>query len=249
VASRPEVHIRETLQDALFDGISDSVNVEQSFNDVRMYLTHEFKRIRCEHENTMSHVPTPWPPLQIIENLVEKSSGYFVYASMIIKFIDDKYSRPTERLEAIQALNPSGLEEPFAALDQLYIQILSGVPIRFQHRLCDILQCLVLKVKLTAPQIDRLLQLQPGDTELILRGLHSVLDMDSADSIPTMHHASFVDFLQDQGRSGNFHIKLENRMNVARGLLEALSSHNKWLEGVHDPLAWYEKYPEPINFS
>ncbi|KAJ7245772.1 hypothetical protein C8J57DRAFT_758817 [Mycena rebaudengoi] len=45
IASRPESHLREVFQGSLFHEIHNSFNVDQSFEDVRMYLEDEFARI------------------------------------------------------------------------------------------------------------------------------------------------------------------------------------------------------------
>ncbi|KAJ7787032.1 hypothetical protein B0H14DRAFT_2196066, partial [Mycena olivaceomarginata] len=84
--------------------------------DIRKYLVDEFKRIHAEHRETMAAVPRPWPAAEGIGNLVDKSSGYFIYASTIIKFIDDKYFRPTDRLEIIMGTAEPDSETPFSAL-------------------------------------------------------------------------------------------------------------------------------------
>jgi hypothetical protein len=173
----------------------------------------------------MMAVPTPWPSPDVVDSLVDKSSGYFVYASTVIRFIDDKYFRPTERLAVI--LTPTDSKAPFETLDQLYIQILSGVPNQFRSSLLDILQCMIIsRFERDSFQIDRLLELPPGETQLILRCLHSVLNFEE-DAI-SVHHASFLDFLEDPQRSLNFHIQLENCMNVARAVLKALSDDAHW---------------------
>ncbi|KAJ7876675.1 hypothetical protein B0H14DRAFT_2713624 [Mycena olivaceomarginata] len=80
--------------------------------------------------------------------------------------------------------------------------------------------------------------MEPGDVQLILRGLYSVLDVSSDSSVITVHHASFLDFLQDQRRSSSTHIDLQTRMNVARAVLTALSDDSHWLDNPSDPLAW-----------
>ncbi|KAJ7312729.1 hypothetical protein DFH08DRAFT_1043974, partial [Mycena albidolilacea] len=98
IASRPEPHIRETFEEASFMGFVDFINIEQSFEDVRTYFRVEFSRIHCEHANSMRKIPTPWPSPQIVDMLVKNSSGYFIYASTVIKFIDDEYSRPSTQL-------------------------------------------------------------------------------------------------------------------------------------------------------
>ncbi|KAJ7794231.1 hypothetical protein B0H14DRAFT_127494 [Mycena olivaceomarginata] len=139
IASRPEPHIRETLEEAPFSGLVYLTNIEQSFKDIRTYLWGEFYRIRREHPSTMGNIPAPWPSSDIVEGLVQKSSGYFIYASTVVKFVDDEYSRPSGQLDIIiQNLVPQDMGSPFATLDQLYLQILSRVPPRFHSSLCDI---------------------------------------------------------------------------------------------------------------
>ncbi|KAF7328943.1 putative nwd2 protein [Mycena venus] len=238
IASRPEAHIRETFEDHSFNGIVDSMNIEQSFQDIRKYLLSEFARIHRSHR-TMVQIPAPWPSGEILNHLVEKSSGYFIYASTVIKFVDDKYSRPTERLSVIHSLSATQHDTPFAALDQLYIQILSLVPVRFHSTLRDILQCTIMvNLELTPAQLDRLFDLEPGDVQLILRSLHSVLKVPADSETISVHHASFLDFLRDQQRSSVFHISPENGMNVARAVIKALSDDNHWLDTPENPLAW-----------
>ncbi|KAJ6583328.1 hypothetical protein B0H10DRAFT_1926221 [Mycena sp. CBHHK59/15] len=128
IASRPEPHIREPLEASLFHGLHRSFNVEQSFEDVETYLRNELARIRDEHHETMSTIPNPWPSEEVIHHLVYKSSGYFIYATTVIKFVDDKNFRPTERLAAVESLGGSEFESPFGTLDELYTQILATAP-------------------------------------------------------------------------------------------------------------------------
>ncbi|KAJ6509785.1 hypothetical protein DFH09DRAFT_1050008 [Mycena vulgaris] len=224
IASRPELHIRDRFEHSNFQGLYDSVNVRQSFEDIWTYLRDEFKRIQHKHRQTMDNIPIPWPSPETLDKLVEKSSGYFIYASTLVKFIDDEDSRPAERLEVIQDLATSEYDLPFDALDQLYMQILLGVPYRYRSKLCDIL-CVVTNFEFCTEEIERLLHLQPGDVLLILRRLHSLLDVPStsnAYAIIHVHHASFPDFLHNSQRSSIFYVGSEHRIKVARSVLEAL---------------------------
>ncbi|KAF7372806.1 NACHT domain-containing protein [Mycena sanguinolenta] len=113
IASRPEAHIRDMFNSPLYGGNYLSLNVEQSFDDVRKYLSDEFSRIHHEHW-TMAKVPLPWPSVDILEHLIDKSSGHFIYAATIIKFIDDKNYRPTQRLEMVLGNTSQGSQ--FGAL-------------------------------------------------------------------------------------------------------------------------------------
>ncbi|KAJ7434157.1 hypothetical protein FB451DRAFT_1095381, partial [Mycena latifolia] len=155
IASRPEPHIREKFEESSFYGLYDSVNIEPAFEDVRIYLCDEFSRIHREHRETMASVPTPWPTRRILKDLVAKSSGYFVYAATVIKFIGDKDFRPTQRLAVVTNL-PTECGTPFHALDELYSQILQDSP--FQSRMLDIL-CVIVHgsmLRLSTENIEKL---------------------------------------------------------------------------------------------
>ncbi|KAJ6570441.1 hypothetical protein DFH09DRAFT_1464105 [Mycena vulgaris] len=176
IASRSEPHIREKFNS--FNELYDSFKIDQSFTDVETYLCNEFDRIHREHRETMASIPTPWPLPHVLRELVDNSSGYFIYASTIIKFIDDRDFRPTARLKAVvENLPTESGNAQFHALDELYLQILRDVP--FQSRIVDILgviihESAILSVPATRVNIEQLLGLDPGDLALALRRLHSL---------------------------------------------------------------------------
>ncbi|KAF7372974.1 putative nwd2 protein [Mycena sanguinolenta] len=202
IASRPEAHIREMFDSPIYVGHHGSVNLVQSFDDVRKYLRDEFSRIHREH-NSMKNVPSPWPMSHVLEKLVEKSSGHFIYASTIIRFIDDKSYRPSERLALVHDPNGSGS---------------NSAP--RQSQLIPIL-CAIIYLSLGAGQIE-LFGLAEGEARLILRGLHSVLNVTSEDDDPiASHHASFVDFLSNPDRSGDFCVGTLNRqIDLGRAVVQ-----------------------------
>jgi hypothetical protein len=196
------------------------LNVNKSFEDVQKYLCDEFARINQQHCATMAMVPEPWPSPEIINNLVEKSSGYFIYASTVIKFIDDKNFRPMERLAVITGMAKPCFGVPCAALDQLYNQILAQV--HAQPQLLKILAVIVAKLDLEAVHIEQLLELEPGDVQLTLHGLHSIINLE--DYILSTHHASFCDFLQDPARAGIFYIGgCQHQTDLSCHILKAFS--------------------------
>lgn len=226
VASRPESHIRETFSDPCLDRFHRPFNINQSFHDVRKYLLAEFGRIHREHR-TMAAVPSSWPRTDIIEDLVEKSSGYFIYVSTAIKFIDDKRFRPVDRLDIILGIKNSSSGSPFDSLDQLYQQILSGVPMDFQPQLLRMLTFIATPLRVSMYKLERLLELEVGDVQLILRDLHSLIKIppeeDTYEGL-RVHHASFQDFLENPTRSGPFSVSgSESRTNVTYHILKAFS--------------------------
>ncbi|KAF7372986.1 hypothetical protein MSAN_00505900 [Mycena sanguinolenta] len=216
IASRPEPHIHQVFQSSTSH--CRSFNVEQSFEDVRKYLRDEFSRIHRNHL-TMQNISSPWPACDVLEELVRKSSSYFIYASTIIKFIGDEDYHPPQRLAMVQDASSTGSASPFEVLDQLYLTILASA--RRQSELIQIL-CAIVIFRLVPRTIDQLFGLAQGETRLILRGLHSVLNIpwDDEDEIVS-HHASFLDFLNNHDRSGNFCVGiLNNQISLARSLLQ-----------------------------
>jgi hypothetical protein len=220
IASRPEPDIRKIFEDPLYKGLYHPFNVEQSFEDIKKYLRHEFTRIHRDHE-TMATVAMPWPSQEIFDQFVNKSSGYFIYASTVIKFVDDNNSRPTERLEHLQETLSS--KSPFSGVDQLYTQILSSVPDHLP--LLSILKAITFsKFKINPIQAEQLLELEAGDVQLTLRNLHSVLNISNGYSKITGYHASFQDFLEDAERAGKFYVGAEQlRVDLAHSVLKALT--------------------------
>ncbi|KAF7369565.1 NACHT domain-containing protein [Mycena venus] len=225
VASRPEPHIRKIFTGSL-NKIHRPLNIHSSLDDVRKYLQDEFSRIHREHEETMIAVPSPWPSQKVVDELVEKSSGYFIYASTVIRFIDDRDFRPTDQLKIILGIRKPDFGSPYGTLDQLYTQIISAVPARPQ--LLEILHFISTKpFRLSIPHIEQLLDLEPGDFRLFLRGLQSVIQLPPNDaSLPIFYHASFLDFLHDPARSGIFYIGDQYKENLACHILKAYSYLN-----------------------
>ncbi|KAF7377491.1 AAA-16 domain-containing protein [Mycena sanguinolenta] len=256
IASRPEPHIREVFTGVLQE-VHLGINIEQSFIDVEKYLLDEFARVHREHHETMATIPFPWPAPQVVSSLVWKSSGYFIYASTVIKFVDDKDFRPTERLKVIMDTKEADDESPFAALDLLYTQILSQIPARQQ--LLRILAVLtakpnLLKLNLLIGHIEQLLGLEPGDVRLTLRGMQSLVfpedpslmfgksrdnrDDWSFESRIYVYHASFYDFLQDPRRAGIFYTDCDScKTDLLRCIFRKYSYQS--ISTKTDHLVWY----------
>ena len=226
IVSRPESHLMETFKERDLWNLTN-LNVLSLYgdygalNDVSMYLRSEFSRI-CGakmHRDVMRFVPRPWSSDSIIERLVSNSGGYFIYASTVTKFIDEEYYSPVARLDHIFGTSNSSSElNPFAELDQLYIQILSSYPIPDLHVLKLILGFAVMSPVLRSrslfpffPSIEDILGLAPGQVELTLRGLRSLVSSTAIHDYkyPHLIHASFGDFLLDKARAKDYHIDSE----------------------------------------
>ena len=181
------------------------------------YLKDEFSRIASKQQLD----PSAWPGGRIIDDLVSKSSGQFVYASTIIKFVGDEYNSATSQLDIVMGLKSSDGESPFAELDVLYMEIL----IRQHHQkfLKDILAVLVARSAIVSDEDlgkddALLLDISKHELRRKLRGMHSVLKFEPYIDI---HHLSFLDFLQGPSRSHQYHI---GKQGGAKRYLELITS-------------------------
>ena len=96
-------------------------------------------------------IPRGWLSNYDTLQLVEKSSGQFIYASTVVKFVESMCHLPQERLEVVFGLVTSEIATPFAELDTLYNQIFTSI-IQIEKAL-DILMVLILFTQLP-PQPD-----------------------------------------------------------------------------------------------
>lgn len=218
IVSRPEPQIEESFGHlaGTFRSISlgNPHHISQVNDDIRAYLRHGFNQIYQKRELITEQF---WPTEDIISTLVNKAGGAFIYASTVLKYVDDDDFHPKERLEEILD-TPRGLM-PFAELDHLYCRILGACP--DTKRLLQVLtiSCICTNnisnrapkdasCSLCARDIEFLLQLPPGVVVMTLRRMRSILRISEQTHI-SFYHKSFVDFLHNRERAGRFFIDIE----------------------------------------
>ncbi|KAJ7729868.1 hypothetical protein DFH07DRAFT_177458 [Mycena maculata] len=209
IVSRPEPHIREVLDTQEASTICHHSMLSADTTEIRIYLHDEFQRMHAEYKRQGIELGTVWPPAGVLDHLVTKSSGIFIYATTVIRFVEDQYSHPADQLESVLSLDPRST----APLDDLYTKILSALAkeptqLRILHMIWRTSH--PDGVEINPEEIDMLLALRPGTSRLILRGLHSLFSVP-----PVRHqladlksvkflHASFADYLRDAHRSGQW---------------------------------------------
>jgi len=218
IASRPEQDIRQSFNDQSGLGsLSFSIALDDTYrpdDDIRVFLQSTFDEIKGNHPSR-AHLRTSWPSLEDIQRLVDKSSGQFIFASTVAKYVNSNRHWPPDRLNIIFGKSNPGQETPFAELDSLYHLILSSVA--DAEKLQDVLMLLVLQPfwrsigmwKQTATLIENFLFYRPGELDMILTDLHSIIYVPypGNETIePRFFHASLPDFLLDQSRSMDFFI-------------------------------------------
>ena len=120
IGSRPESHIRDCFDQESLRIITRGVILDETFNpnrDIQVFLKDGFAKICAENS-----IPSqPWPSEGVIDLLVQRSSGKFIYAATALKFVGADSCSPTKQLALVLKPDPTA----FSDLGQLYTQILS----------------------------------------------------------------------------------------------------------------------------
>ena len=218
IASRPEPAICDVFLDKL-SAITHHLVLDNSYNpdrDIATFLRSSFADIyhrRRTRFPSMSSLTMPWPSERVISFLVQKSSGQFIFAATVIRFIDEDRKLPTSQLQLILDIcqSPDASQRgtnPFALLDQLYAHTLKSS--KELDRVRSFLGAIFYLEGRRAPTpyfLEALLGLSPDELALSFWDLHSIIDIPDFKSDPIrFYHASFRDFLVDPHRSEHLQI-------------------------------------------
>ena len=225
IGSRPESHIRASFDQESLYTITHRVVLDETFNpgrDIRVLLRDGFAKISAE-KSIPSHVKQPWPGEGIIDLLVQRSSGQFIYAATVLKFVGTDFCSPTKQLALVLKPDPTA----FSDLDHLYTQILSVYPSGVN--IVQVLGIIIAINKNDSPEvIEDILQMEEGELKLVLRGLSSLMIHGNNENGKSLNrgviqyvinfaHASFRDYLVNSSRSGPFHVNqqgYENQLTI-----------------------------------
>ena len=174
-------------------------NNYRAAKDIHRFLVDRFNVIKITHP-LRKHFKPEWPTAEHVQEIVNKSSGQFVYASVVIKFVSVPSSSPSKQLDIVRGLRPAGRATPFAELDALYRHIFLQLE-DTEAALCILAYSLL-------GQYDNLhntayfFGIAEEEFESILAPLTSVLSCET-DRI-AFHHTSLPDFLWDKERSREY---------------------------------------------
>lgn len=245
VASRPERCIREAFEVGNLTPFTCQLVLDQSYftnMDIKRYYLDSFKKIRERHP-MRNYLPktAQWPTLAVIDILVRKASGQFVYAATIIRFVEVRRFNPAKRLEIILGVAPPGKLKPFEELDRLYITIFDAV---YEDDRADVLN--LVGVFVAQPRFHSYGDAAPchhfpGEDEDVFTPLSELLtgapiermrqllmDVESLVHVPEndhrikVYHTSLSDFLFNQERSGEHYVDIGL---VYAGLVERCLDH------------------------
>ncbi|KAM6499297.1 hypothetical protein JOM56_004805 [Amanita muscaria] len=201
ICSRPEARIEETLGQFKDSTLQiDLATLDDSHCDIEKYLVDQLSAIASKR----SLDPT-WPGQEIIQEIVFQSSGNFILPSTLIRFVSDEDYSPESQLDIVRKLKPHENASPFALLDELYLEVLKRPP--DQDFLKTFLALFVGRSSIDQDDLHEddatLMNISEKDLRTKLRKMRSLLKFKPFIDV---YHKSFLDFLQDPSRSGQYHI-------------------------------------------
>ncbi|KAF5324380.1 hypothetical protein D9619_011161 [Psilocybe cf. subviscida] len=216
VASRDESQIR-----AAFNRISSpclQLFLDDQYSpasDIRLFVNARFEQVRNSHP--LAHtLDAIWPTVEDVNYIVEKSSGQFIYAATVMRFILDSSASPIVSLQRVQGAARLATKSPFSYLDSIYSYILSQAD--DQEALKDIFHAQLLITRsspdptsLADPPLMELLRgFNPRYTkEMVLSclaDLTPIVSLSSNSRKLKFYHASFPDYLLDRSRAREYFV-------------------------------------------
>ncbi|KAF4614113.1 hypothetical protein D9613_008200 [Agrocybe pediades] len=222
IASRPEHDIKLSFSSKHMKDIHSHLSLDlddekEADADIKLYLHERFAQIKDEFDNrtTGRKLDTSWPGEEVIEELVDKSSGQFIYAATVVRYVESTRHRPDRRLDIVLNLRPHNGDNPFAQLDALYAMILESA-----SDIDKVLHVLSLHMmesdrnSICCTIIEKLLLFDEGELETLFCDLGALVQIRWAqerfDLEPHQYlrilHASLFDYLLDKERSNQFSI-------------------------------------------
>jgi len=241
VASRPELEISAAMGEGrIREGLARLPLYADitSRDDIRRFLQDKFDEIRLTHP-IRSDLPSSWASSENINTLVYKSSGQFIYASTVVKFVSSRRHRPDHRLEIILDLRPKGKGLPFSELDALYRYVLFSV--EDTTTTVDIIAtALTLRYGAHKAALTGILDISPNDIKLHLIDLGSLVEY-GEDNYLNILHASLGDFLFDESRSQELYIDRRSiHTKIAQAFLRQYLKPDgaKWFICCHNSVSY-----------
>ncbi|EGN97592.1 hypothetical protein SERLA73DRAFT_110872 [Serpula lacrymans var. lacrymans S7.3] len=224
--SRTESHIQAKFNEPEIQVMTHAMEL-RAFNaedDIRSYLKHSFGEI-VERHQILRHVAAPWPSEHDFNSVVEKSSGLFIFATTVVKFVEDRHHDPRMRLGKV--LNEETSSDPassaYTDLNILYLDIICISP-QVDH--CQLLLGVIRYVSepISIHDLDILLNAPDVDVRFVLSALKSVILIpDNEDEEVRIYHTSFGEFLSNRERSKDYFIDPDtHHHNIAQLCLQLM---------------------------
>ena len=167
--------------------------------DIKTYLQNSLSAIARKSEQ-----PLPWPALDELEILLERSDRLFIYAATAIRYIGARDVDFRKRLAHITRLTPARMNT--GVIDSLYNDIMRQAfcelqPDEVSARRETLSAVVFLLIPLSLEAITSLSGMDSLEAQVALAPFQSVIHVPTADTSPvTIFHASFPVFIVDPSR-------------------------------------------------
>lgn len=208
ISSRKENHLTMACNSQNVNSLLSEISLDNQYcanDDIHYFLNKGFEQIKNTHPSRhfISH---GWPMPEAIDYIVHKSSGQFVYASTVLKFVSSPYSYPPDQLDVLFN-NSSIVSTAFVELDQLYQNIFKEI--KDLELVKSILAC-VLKSNSCLQCISSILNISSPVIYTALASLSSIVECQN-DKITFLHN-SLPDFLMEKSCSGEYYIQTNPKL-------------------------------------
>ncbi|KAF9545392.1 hypothetical protein CPC08DRAFT_716200 [Agrocybe pediades] len=191
IASRPEPEITSSFDSMNLKDTHTRLALDSEYQtqaDIELYLRDSFEKIKSNHP-FRRYLSSSWPDDELLDTLLDKSSGQFIYAASVVKYVGSIRHRPDHRLEATLHLRPHNGDLPFAQLDSLYTMILqSALDVEKVFRVLSF-RLIAKSFLLPCSAIERFLSYEEGEIDILFY------------------------YLLDPERSKQFHVDIEQERN------------------------------------
>jgi hypothetical protein len=219
--SRVEEHIRSMFAAAPALDLTYRLSLQEfsADGDIRTFLRSRFASIYQQKCRLIGNISLPWPSQRDLNELVEKSSGSFIFAFTLINFVNDESDLPHRKLQtALQS---------HSGLDPLYTQVLESAS--HSHHFTHVLQTIItIREPVSIMDVACLLQIEGGDVIHALQGVQSIIMVPEDDEQPVrLFHTSLRDFLTTQARSQHLFINpVACHLSIAIDCLAVMTAHH-----------------------
>ncbi|KAL0952175.1 hypothetical protein HGRIS_008788 [Hohenbuehelia grisea] len=209
IASRPEQHIRAHFESRYSPHDQHRIlrlhEVEDEIveRDISLFLRQRLAAIRVS-----KGIRDDWPTVRQVEQLSYLSGTLFIYASTVVKFIQDE--NPVQRLDSVLESCPEDERPLNSNLDQMYALVLSDAMnpvIRREKEISATRRVLAAIIAAREPlslaTMSTLLCISDGILRSSLERIHAVVYVPdpNGDEAISIYHKSFADYLVSHERA------------------------------------------------
>lgn len=216
IASRAEPQIIMSFN--TLGGSVESMFLDEEYRpqeDIHRFVVAKFDSIKRAHHLAQT-LGEGWPAEEDVDAITNKSSGQFIYAATVMRFIEYSSASPALSLITILEMRPSTSHNPFYQLDALYSHIFSRahdiLAVRFIICIHFIPKASVPYPKPPFSMLVQLLGYTTIEVQSLFADLGAIIQVKVENGEPVgldFYHASLEDYFNNKSRSGAYHVIVE----------------------------------------